>query len=203
MSNFLPRPPAIGTIIDNGTLKLVSVLRRSDHGVIYRAVDPRSPTLDGPSYAVECLLHTPTRLHMQEIALHQRASAHPNVVTLHRVIEEEDCTFIVMDYCPDGDLFDQIVEKRRYFGRDDFIKHGFLQLLDAVHHCHSLGIYHRDLKPENVLCFNGGLRLAITNFRLATTEKVSEEFQTGSVYYMSPGTSPSFLVSRQDVLTHA
>ncbi|KAF8493399.1 kinase-like protein [Russula emetica] len=192
-SSYLPRPPAIGTIIDNGTLELVSVLGHGGYGVVYRAVDLRSPTLDGPSYAVKCLLHTPTRnagrqrrLHMQEIALHQLASVHPNVVTLHRVIEEGDCTFIVMDYCPDGDLFGQILQKRRYLGRDDLIKHVFLQLLDAVNYCHSLGIYHRDLKPENVLCFNGGLRLAITDFGLATTEKVSEEFRTGSVYHMSP-----------------
>ena len=199
-SNYLPRPPAIGTIIDNGTLELVSVLGHGGYGVVYRAVDLRSPTLDGPSYAVKCLLHTPTRnagrqrrLHMQEIALHQLASVHPNVVTLHRVIEEEDCTFIVMDLCPDGDLFGQILQKRRYLGRDDLIRHVFLQLLDAVNYCHSLGIYHRDLKPENVLCFNGGMRLAITDFGLATTEKVSEEFRTGSVYHMSPGTSLSFL----------
>ncbi len=155
-SSYLPRPPAIGTIIDNGTLELVSVLGHGGYGVVYRAVDLRSPTVDGPTYAVKCLLHTPTRnagrqrrLHMQEIALHQLASVHPNVVTLHRVIEEEDCTFIVMDFCPDGDLFGQILQKRRYLGRDDLIKHVFLQLLDAVNYCHSLGIYHRDLKPES------------------------------------------------------
>jgi serine/threonine protein kinase len=199
-SSTLPRPPAVGTLIDNGTLELVSVLGYGGYGVVYRAIDLRSAVHDAPSYAVKCLLHTPTRntvrqrrLHVQEITLHKRASAHPNVVTLHRVIEEDDCTFIVMDYCPDGDLFGQILHKRRYLGQDDLIKHAFLQLLDAVDYCHSLGIYHRDLKPENVLCFNAGLRLAITDFGLATTEKVSEEFRTGSVYHMSPGTSASFL----------
>ena len=198
-SNNLPRPPAVGTLIDDGNLELVGVLGYGGYGVVYRAVDLRSTSPESPSYAVKCLLHTPTRnaarqrrLHMQEITLHQLASVHPNVVTLHRVIEEEDCTFIVMDYCPDGDLFGQILHKRRYLGRDDLIKHVFLQLLEAVEFCHSLGIYHRDLKPENVLCFSGGLRLAITDFGLATNEKVSEEFRTGSVYHMSPGTSHSF-----------
>ena len=185
----------------NGSLELASILGHGSHGpaVVYRAVDIRSNTLDGPSYAVKCLLHTPTRnasrqrrLRLQEIALHQLASVHPNVVTLHRVVEEEDCTFIVMDYCPDGDLFGQFLQKRRYLGRDDLIKYVFLQLLDAVNYFHSLGIYHRNLKPENVFCFNGGLRVAITNFGLATTEKVSEEFRTGTLYYMSPGTSPLF-----------
>ncbi|KAF9001384.1 hypothetical protein BDZ89DRAFT_968540, partial [Hymenopellis radicata] len=54
--------------------------------------------------------------------------------------------------------------------------------------CHTLGIYHRDLKPENALCFDNGLRVAIMDFGLATTDKVSSEFRTGSVYHMSSGT---------------
>ena len=94
-----------------------------------------------------------------------------------------------MDFCPDGDLFSQILHQRRYLGHDGLIKHVFLQLLDAVGYCHSLGIYHRDLKPDNVLCFNGGLRLALTDFGLATTDRMSDEFRSGSVYHMSPGTS--------------
>jgi serine/threonine protein kinase len=92
-----------------------------------------------------------------------------------------------MDYCEDGDLFTQILHQRRYLGQDELVKHVFLQLLDAVEYSHSLGIYHRDLKPENVLCFDGGLRLAITDFGLATTDAFSEEFRTGSAYHMSPG----------------
>jgi serine/threonine protein kinase len=102
------------------------------------------------------------------------------------VVEDKDYTYIIMDFCEDGDLFTQILHQRRYLGQDELIKHVFLQLLDAVEYCHSLGIYHRDLKPENVLCFDGGLRLAITDFGLATMDTVSEEFRTGSAYHMSP-----------------
>ncbi|KAF8870177.1 kinase-like domain-containing protein [Infundibulicybe gibba] len=91
-----------------------------------------------------------------------------------------------MDYAPDHDLFTQILHSCRYLADDALIKHVFLQLLDAVEYCHSLGIYHRDLKPENILCFDDGLRVAITDFGLATTEKLSEEFRTGSIYHMSP-----------------
>ena len=65
---------------------------------------------------------------------------------------------------------------------------------NAHQYVHEMGICHRDLKPENVLCFENGLRLAITDFGLATTERMSTEFRTGSVYHMSPGvfTSPRF-----------
>ncbi|KAH7886835.1 serine/threonine protein kinase, negative regulator of sexual conjugation and meiosis [Phlebopus sp. FC_14] len=186
-----PPPPALGTLIDSHTLELSEVLGIGGYGVVYRAVDIRDPL--ARSYAVKCLIssqiHSGSRqrqLHVREIALHRLASAHPNVVTLHRVVEEHNYTYIIMDYASDGDLFSQILHNCRYLGHDHLIKHIFLQLLDAVEYCHSLGIYHRDLKPENVLCFDGGLRVAITDFGLATTDRFSEEFRTGSVYHMSP-----------------
>ncbi|KZP16883.1 hypothetical protein FIBSPDRAFT_865405, partial [Athelia psychrophila] len=89
-------------------------------------------------------------------------------------------------------LFGQILNSCRYLGNDALIKHVFLQMLDAVEYCHNLGIYHRDLKPENVLCFDGGLRIALTDFGLATTDRFSEEFRTGSVYHMSPECQGSY-----------
>ncbi|KAJ3971007.1 kinase-like domain-containing protein [Lentinula raphanica] len=186
-----PVHPPLGTLIDDDSLELVEVLGVGGYGVVYRAEETccSSPK----SYAVKCLLHRSStqsarqrQIHIREIALHQLASAHPNVVTLHRVIEDYACTYIIMDYAPDHDLFHQILHNCRYLGNDYLVKHIFLQILDAVEYCHSLGIYHRDLKPENVLCYDDGLRVAITDFGLATTDKVSEEFRTGSVYHMSP-----------------
>ncbi|KAG5650001.1 hypothetical protein H0H81_001119 [Sphagnurus paluster] len=182
--------PPIGTLIDDDALELVELLGVGGYGVVYRAVETRSH--NPKSYAVKCLVSQPhqtarqRQIHIREIALHQIASSHPGVVTLHRVVEDYSRTYIIMDYAPDHDLFTQILHNCLYLGNDELIKSVFLQLLDAVEYCHSLGIYHRDLKPENILCFDGGLRVAITDFGLATTDKVSEEFRTGSVYHMSP-----------------
>ncbi|CAA7264385.1 unnamed protein product [Cyclocybe aegerita] len=185
-----PAHPPVGTLIDRGSLELVEVLGVGGYGVVYRATETFSPCRR--SYAVKCLSNANSQsnsrrqLHLREITLHQIASVHPSVVTLHRVIEELDCTFLVMEYAPDHDLFAQILDQCRYLGKDFLIKHVFLQLIDAVQYCHSLGIYHRDLKPENILCFDKGCRVAITDFGLATTDKSSREFRTGSVYHMSP-----------------
>jgi serine/threonine-protein kinase ULK1 len=184
--------PPIGTLIDGDSLELVEVLGVGGYGVVYRAVDARYPT-GAKSYAVKCLVSSGSQsarqrqVHIREIALHQLASAHTGVVTLHRVIEHYNHTYIIMDYASDHDLFTQILHNCRYLGNDVLIKEIFLQMLDAVEYCHSLGIYHRDLKPENILCFDDGLRVAITDFGLATTDKLSDEFRTGSVYHMSPG----------------
>ncbi|KAF8877276.1 kinase-like domain-containing protein [Infundibulicybe gibba] len=186
-----PTHPPIGTLIDGGSLELVEVLGVGGYGVVYRALDIRSSS--PKSYAVKCLVHADggqqmarRQLRLKEIKLHQRASSHPGVVTLHRVIEEYNRTYLIMDYAPDHDLFTQILNNCRYLGDDGLIKHVFLQLLDSIEFCHSLGIYHRDLKPENVLCFDGGFRVAVTDFGLATTDRLSEEFRTGSVFHMSP-----------------
>lgn len=196
--------PAVGTRIDSNTIELTSVLGYSNPyekpWVVYRAIDLFTTTPDSRLCVVKCLIHMNNahlrRLHTQEIALHRLVSAHPNIITLHRVIEEEDYTFAVMDDWSGGDLFSQILHERRHFGDDNLIKHIFLQLLDAVKFCHSLGIYHRDLKPENVFCFDEGRRLVIANFALATTETQSVAFDIGDLSYMSPGTSPqSFLCS--------
>ncbi|KAG6810117.1 hypothetical protein H0H92_013234 [Tricholoma furcatifolium] len=185
-------PPKLqlGKRIDGDALEFVEVLGVGGYGVVYRAIDLSTP--ERHSYAVKCLLHSkdqrPVRrqLHIREIALHQISSAHPGIVTLHRIVEDDEYTYIIMDYAPDHDLFTQILNNCRYLGNDALIKHVFLQLVDAVEYCHSLGIYHRDLKPENILCFDDGCSVAITDFGLATTEKVSEELHTGSIYHMSP-----------------
>ncbi|KAF8903292.1 kinase-like domain-containing protein, partial [Gymnopilus junonius] len=185
-----PTYPPLGTLIDNNTLELVEVLGTGGYGIVYRAVELFSNSQR--SYAVKCLTNTNAhsslrrQIHIREITLHQIASAHPSVVSLLRVVEDIDHLFIVMEYATDHDLFTQILHECRYLGDDALIKHVFLQMIDAVQYCHSLGIYHRDLKPENILCFDGGYRVAITDFGLATTDKSSKEFRTGSIYHMSP-----------------
>ncbi|KAF9528676.1 kinase-like domain-containing protein [Crepidotus variabilis] len=179
----------IGSSIDEDSLALVEVLGVRGYSVVYRAIDrrPHSPR----SYAVKCLKSSgfqasrQRQSHIRETALHQLVSAHPGVVTLHGIFQDTQNTLMVLDYTPDYDLSTQILHGR-YLGNNTLIKDIFLQLQDAVQYCHALGIYHRDLKPQNILCFDGGLRIAIADFGFATTDKLSDEFRTGSVNHMSP-----------------
>ncbi|WWC73161.1 uncharacterized protein I206_107127 [Kwoniella pini CBS 10737] len=179
----------IGHRIDNGRLEFLSTLGVGAYGVVYLAVDLHAPR---PVYlAVKCLLRAgldSRQRHFQrrEIALHQLASRHPNVVTLHKVIEEGEYIFVVMDFCDEGDLFGMITEKQRYLGNDFLIKRIFLQIIDAVDYCHRMGIFHRDLKPENILCTQDGERICIADFGLATSERYSTDFGCGSTFYLSP-----------------
>ncbi|WWC91301.1 uncharacterized protein L201_006244 [Kwoniella dendrophila CBS 6074] len=179
----------IGHRIDNGRLEFLQTLGVGAYGVVYLAVDLHAPK---PVYlAVKCLLRAnldSRQRHFQrrEIALHQLASRHPNVVTLHKVLEEGDYIFVIMDFCDEGDLFGMITEKQRYLGNDYLIKKIFLQIIDAVDYCHRMGIFHRDLKPENILCTSNGEKICIADFGLATSERNSTDFGCGSTFYLSP-----------------
>ncbi|KAJ5493180.1 Negative regulator of sexual conjugation and meiosis [Penicillium diatomitis] len=170
-----------------GWLELESVLGVGAYGVVYTAVDIHTRN----RYAVKALNKSgldsrQLRYQQREIQLHHQASAHPNVVSLVRIMDSVDCTYVVMEYCPEGDLFSNITEKGHFVGNDLLAKRIFLQLLDAVQYCHALGIYHRDLKPENVLVTDQGATVKLADFGLATQDYFTADFGCGSTFYMSP-----------------
>ncbi len=69
--------------------------------------------------------------------LHYLVSAHPNVVSILKIIDDPECIYVILEYCPEGDLFFNITESGQYVGKDDLAKKVFLQILDAVEHCHT------------------------------------------------------------------
>ncbi|CAK0785287.1 hypothetical protein CVIRNUC_008493 [Coccomyxa viridis] len=78
-----------------------------------------------------------------------RCSAHPNIVTLHEVIEDTHYVFLVMEECEGGELFDLIVERGHLSERDAAVN--ARAILEVIRHCHDRGVLNRDMKPENLL----------------------------------------------------
>ncbi|KAG9253441.1 kinase-like domain-containing protein [Emericellopsis atlantica] len=181
----------LGMLLE-GKLRLTQVLGTGAYGVVYTAVDVNT----GIPYAVKCLSKfnpdgTPLERRQaayqsREIRLHYLASAHSNVVSMHKIVDDADCIYVILEYCPEGDLFANITERGQYVGNDELSRRVFLQILDAVEHCHKLGIYHRDLKPENILVTDCGETVKLADFGLATAEDRSEDYGCGSTFYMSP-----------------
>ena len=174
-----------------GRLELTSILGVGAYGVVYTAVDIHTNI----PYAVKALNKTgldarQRKFQQREIRLHHLASQHPNVVSLERILDSPDCTFVVIEFCPEGDLFSNITERGHFVGNDLSARHAFLQILDAVDFCHSIGIYHRDLKPENILVTDHGHTVKLADFGLATTDYITSDFGCGSTFYMSPGNIP-------------
>lgn len=169
-----------------GSLELTGILGVGAYGVVYTAIDIHTNT----PYAVKALNKIgldprQRRFQQREIQLHHEASHHPNVVSLVKIMDSEDCTFVILEYCPEGDLFTSITEGGYYIGNDLLVRTAFLQILDAVDFCHSISIYHRDLKPENILVTDGGRTVKLADFGLATKDDITSDFGCGSTFYMS------------------
>ncbi|KAI1810205.1 kinase-like domain-containing protein [Poronia punctata] len=192
-SRYIPVAPheRLGKFLGE-SLQLVEIIGTGAYGVVYLAVDINTRV----RYAVKTLSkfnadgspldRRQLAFQHRELRLHYQASAHPNVVSMHKIVDDPDCTYVVLEYCAEGDLFFNITECGHYVGKDDVVKSVFLQLLDAVEHCHALGIYHRDLKPENILVTNQGETVKLADFGLAIASDRSEDYGCGSTFYMSP-----------------
>ena len=192
-------PDLTGCAIDNNSILLTKRLSSGSFGVVYRAVSLKSRLVK--EYAVKCLLNldpdTPrSEALVREVALHVTVSDHPGIVTIHDVVEGEKFSFIVMDYCPGGDLFQASVARRLFRWNDDLLKQAFMNIIDAVEECHRRGVYHRDLKPDNILISKDGKQTWLTDFGLGTFDMVSNEHHVGTPSYMSPG---KFIAPRRHI----
>jgi len=77
---------------------------------------------------------------------------HPNIVKLIDFHESRQYYFIVLELCPGGELFHQIV-RLTYFS-EDLSRHTIIQVANALQYLHEeAGVVHRDIKPENLLFY--------------------------------------------------
>ena len=89
---------------------------------------------------------------------------HPNIIQVSTIFENSQNYYIVMEYCPEGELFNYIVHKKRLSEEESsFI---FYQIINGLDYIHSHNISHRDLKPENILLLSNRL-IKIIDFGLS------------------------------------
>ncbi|KAI8841784.1 hypothetical protein BJ741DRAFT_593287 [Chytriomyces cf. hyalinus JEL632] len=122
-------------------------------------------------------------LQRQEAEVMKSMDPHPNVIQLLATVEDADCLYLIMEYC-ELDLYEAITQQGGF--PEDVVKEVFVQIADAVLHCHNSGWYHRDLKPENCLISTANYKVKLADFGLTTAEEWSTELGCGSVRYMAP-----------------
>lgn len=170
----------LNTCIDDNNYKLLSILGVGAYGIVYQARHLKT----GELYAVKLLTHSNKQ---NETEIHRLVSDHDNILKFIKRVDMGTWTFLVLEHAPHGDLFKALTHPSNpIIGNDRAIRHIFLQLLDAVQHCHTHHVAHRDLKPENILVFPEH-HIKLADFGLATTHAVSAEFGCGSSFYFSPG----------------
>ncbi|XP_059212346.1 maternal embryonic leucine zipper kinase [Centropristis striata] len=113
--------------------------------------------------------------------------SHQHVCRLYQVIETSTQIFMVLEYCPGGELFDYIIAKDRLSEEESRVF--FRQIVSAMAYVHSQGYAHRDLKPENLL-IDEDHNLKLIDFGLCAKPKggLGYELMTccGSPAYAAP-----------------
>ncbi|KAL7404549.1 hypothetical protein ABVT39_016288 [Epinephelus coioides] len=113
--------------------------------------------------------------------------SHQHVCRLYQVIETSTQIFMVLEYCPGGELFDYIIAKDRLSEEETRVF--FRQIVSAMAYVHSQGYAHRDLKPENLL-IDEDHNLKLIDFGLCAKPKggLGYELMTccGSPAYAAP-----------------
>eukprot|EP01024_Parvocaulis_polyphysoides_P045750 TRINITY_DN42879_c0_g1_i3.p1 TRINITY_DN42879_c0_g1~~TRINITY_DN42879_c0_g1_i3.p1 ORF type:complete len:537 (-),score=67.44 TRINITY_DN42879_c0_g1_i3:314-1924(-) len=125
---------------------------------------------------------------IREVKILRTLNGRPNVVKLHDVFEDHSNVYIIMELCTGGELFEQLVARKRYTERDASIV--IRQIANVVADCHLNGVIHRDLKPENFLFSTDkpDAPLKAIDFGLSTFFEPNQKFNdvVGSAYYVAP-----------------
>lgn len=123
---------------------------------------------------------------LQEIKI-LKSLKNPNIIELHDVLSTPNNIYLIMEYCPNGDL-KQYLQKNLRFSENKALEI-LKQILNGYQELYKNGIIHRDLKPENILLtsdFNFkiadfGFAKALDNFSFQTMNSL-----VGTPLYMSP-----------------
>lgn len=104
---------------------------------------------------------------------------HPNVVTIHHIVDGGPNTFpwIVMELVEGGSLQDRL--DRGVMAPAEAARLG-REVLSALRAAHAVGIEHRDVKPANVLLRPDG-RPVLTDFGIAAVRESASLTATGAV----------------------
>ncbi|HEY3673453.1 MAG TPA: Stk1 family PASTA domain-containing Ser/Thr kinase [Acidimicrobiia bacterium] len=126
---------------------------------------------------------------------------HPHVVSVYDWGEEDDTSFIVMEYVP-GQTLREILQSYGRLAPMDAARIA-AEIADALSFAHAHGVVHRDVKPANVLITPQG-QVKVTDFGIARAETSEPLTKTGAVLgtatYFSPEQAQGFaLDGRSDV----
>ncbi|MFJ8934723.1 serine/threonine-protein kinase [Streptomyces sp. NPDC102365] len=186
-----------GRRVIDGRFRLEARLGGGGMGTVWRATDlalhrnvavkeVRPPDIDLAEYDPEA-----ARLLRERVLREARALAridHPNVVTIHHIVDGGEGTYpwIVMELVGGGSLADRLER-----GPTDPVETARLgrEVLAALRAAHDAGIQHRDVKPANVLLRPDG-RPVLTDFGIAAIRESTALTATGSIIgtpdYMAP-----------------
>jgi len=173
-----------------GKYEIKGALGRGAMGIVYKAFDPHIErfvaikTIRKDMVEPELAAQYMARFRNEAKAagrLH-----HPNIVGIYEFGEDDQVTFIAMEYVEGAGLREHLDRSVSF----DFAQLVALmeQLLDALEFAHAQGVVHRDIKPSNLIVTSKG-RLKVADFGIArvdTSNLTVFGMTMGTPPYMSP-----------------
>ncbi|KAI8966057.1 kinase-like protein [Daldinia sp. FL1419] len=124
-----------------------------------------------------------------ELQIHSKMK-HRNIVQFLRAFSFENCTYLVLELCPNGSLMEMV--KRRKGLTEPEVRFYSIQIAGAIKYMHAKGIIHRDLKMGNIF-LDKDMNAKIGDFGLAALLVTGRDMQTirrttlcGTPNYIAP-----------------
>ena len=176
-----------------GRYEIVDEIGKGAMGVVFLARDPLIGRLVALKtfrigYSVKDVELEQFRARFIREAQSAGILSHPNIVTIHDVVEQSDdgMAFIAMEYVRGTNLKSLLQGDQSL--TLPFIVEVIAQVADALDYAHSHRVVHRDVKPANIL-ITADNRVKITDFgiaRLDTSNLTQEGQLLGTPNYMAP-----------------
>jgi serine/threonine-protein kinase len=174
-----------------GNYEVLGELGRGGMGVVYRGVDSfiKRPVAIKTIYLNE-IQEDHERQFLKERLYREAQSAgilsHPNIVTIYQIGEQDDITYIVMEFV-EGKNFAQLLRSAEK-PSVELLLSIFEQTAAGLDHAHAQGVIHRDIKPANIIVRPDGVA-KITDFGVAkiASQTVTRTGMTlGTPHFMAP-----------------
>jgi len=177
-----------------GPFRIERELGRGAVGVVYLAHDTKlDRSVAIKSLPAEVMANPKARSRFSREARLLASVNHPNIATIHEVLEEaEGVGYLVLEYVPGQTLAERIAKSKLKLQEALTIS---LQIAEAVAAAHEHDVIHRDLKPGNIKITPEG-KVKVLDFGLAKAVGVEAAAQQstitepgrviGTPAYMSP-----------------
>jgi len=184
-----------------GKYRIIEKLGEGGMGVVYKAKDTRLDRMVALKFLPPELMKDPSaKERFIREAKAAAALSHPNICTVYEIDEEEEKSFIAMEYIEGQSVREKIKKSPLEIAEALEIT---MQAARGLDEAHKRGIIHRDIKSANIMITRSG-QAKVMDFGIAkvtgATMITREPAMMGTVAYMSPEQAEGKTVdSRTDI----
>ncbi|MCU0594430.1 MAG: serine/threonine-protein kinase [Desulfobacterota bacterium] len=174
-----------------GRYEILQVLGRGSMGLVYKALDPKInrllaiKTIRFSDEFDEDVIQEIKERFFREAEIAGQLS-HPSIVTIHDMGEDQDLTFMAMEYL-EGENLEKFIGKKNLLPLRKVLS-VVASVADALEFAHRADVIHRDIKPANIMLLKtGGVK--VTDFGIAkaiSSSRTRTGVILGTPNYMSP-----------------